>query len=67
MALKALPNAIAFADIVFQNPGDREFLMGKLFTAYQSNDEDMQEDILHILREVGVVQYVHLEHYIGKV
>jgi hypothetical protein len=53
--LKALPNAIAFANIIFQNENDRDFLMGKICTGFETNDEEMQENILHILREVANV------------
>ena len=65
LALKALPNAICYANIIFENEGDRDFFMNKLLTAYQVNDEEMQENILHTLREIGEVQYQHLEKYIA--
>ena len=53
--MKALPNAIAYANIIFENQNDRDFLMEKIVTAFQVKDDEMQENILHILREIASV------------
>jgi len=54
LAVKALPNSIAYANNIFGNDTDRDFLMDKIFTACQLQDEEIQEYALHTLREIGI-------------
>ena len=67
LAVKALPNSIAYAKNIFGNDTDRDFLMDKIFTACQLQQEEIQEYALHTLREIGIQQYDHLELYFTKV
>ena len=63
LAIKALPNAIPYANQNFQNPQERDFIMEKIFLACESADEEVRESALNTLQEVGTLQYDSVEVY----
>jgi len=54
IAIKALLNSIPFASQNFQIPGERDFIMEKIFLSCESSDEDVREHALHCLREICI-------------
>jgi importin subunit beta-1 len=49
LAIKALPNAIPYANQNFKNAQERDFIMEKIFLACESADEEVRESALNTL------------------
>lgn len=67
LAIKALPNAIPYANQNFQNPQERDFIMEKIFLACESADEEVRESAINTLQEVGTLQYDSVEVYFKQI
>jgi importin subunit beta-1 len=67
LAIKALYLALPFASPNFEVAHERDYIMARIFEAFQCQDEDTRVVAMQILVDVGRQEYDSVEFYFSKI
>ena len=67
VAVKALQSSISYATKCFADETDRRFIMEKILKSCAHADEDIKENALICLRDIGEHEYFCIEEYFQQV
>ena len=67
VAIKALQMSISYATKCFADQTDRTFIMEKILMSCAHADEEIQENALFCLREIGQKEYVYVQEYFQQI